>query len=161
NVYAFFYILNTGNLYDIYHNEILKGNLQLFFQLIAILAFYISTIFIFNFFSNIKSDFGFDSSFSQRKQKILYRFILLFLLFYTALTIFYGLGKAGGESLTTENKFISFLALFRIDYFAVLYVAFFGLNKRTKIILIFFMIGSFSRGWLGDIIVLFILLAAL
>lgn len=161
NVYSYFYILITGNLFEIYHGEYLDSGLRLSLVLVLILFFYFSIYVIFNFFSNIKFAFEANSSVKLNRRRNIFILVFILLVIYIFLTLYFGLGKAGGVELKVESKFLSFFSLFRVDYFALFFVAFFGLNGKTKLLLALFIISSFSRGWAGDIITLFILIFAL
>lgn len=161
NLYAAINIIISGSLDEIYHDTSLSSYSILVLAFGLVTGFY---VFIYFFIASIfslqinPSDFN---GISSRKSNFISFVLVLLLVLYFYKIVSVGLGKAGGEEVEVKDLWSYIFVVFRVDYFSILFVALVGLNRFTKLILLLVFVSSLARGWLGDIVTLFILLVAL
>lgn len=161
NIYAYFYILHEDSLNELYHYTNAPNSSDLSLYLFFILLFYFTLYFSFSRFPGWKNGPVLRlESIPIKNKSLLSNFLILVLIAYIFAILYSGIGMAGGEELNNINPLLYVFVLFRIDYAAVIYVFFIGLNKKTKTIIALILISSLARGWLGDVLFLTLVLLA-
>ncbi len=160
NLYATIFLISSGSLDSIYHNTkapeifVVVASFLLVSFLYAVLFLFLNCLFL-------DKTARLDFKGTGVKSAFISCFLIFILFVYIYQILAFGLGRAGGEVIDVPSPWSYLFVVIGVDYFSIMYVALIGLNRYTRLILLLVIISSLARGWLGDIITIFILLLAL
>ena len=158
NTYALILIVNSNSLDEVYKGSLRPDITALSINYILTLAFYLSifTLFYIVSISNNKYKINIDDISRSSLNYFDYTLIILLLMYiYSILTT--GIGSAGGGEIQNVGLFEYFFILIRIDYLSILYVFIVKPSPKRLSIITLVLISSLLRGWLGDILLIYLL----
>lgn len=162
NIYGLLIITGSDNLNEIYHGHIRPEKISLFINAAFIFVFYAATCALFCTLSRPSNKEVIDPyRIPENSRKNIEHLLMAALSVYIYSISSSGIGAAGGVEIQGGlSPAQYFFILFRVDYFAIIYSFLFKINRRTTIILVLVLISSLMRGWLGDVLLIFLLAVA-